>query len=110
MFIFAVCLLIEGLLSSEKKELIISREAFGSENFKREIRSILYALFLVAYCFMIKPLGFLLSTVILVIAVMLYYGARKWYYYVIPLGIGRRRVLCVQRATACQSAMIGEEE
>ena len=36
---------------------------------------------------MIKPLGFLLSTVILVIAVMLYYGARKWYYYVIPLGM-----------------------
>lgn len=87
MFIFAVCLLIEGLLSSEKKELIISREAFGSENFKREMRSILYALFLVAYCFMIKPLGFLLSTVILVIAIMLYYGARKWYYYVIPLGM-----------------------
>lgn len=87
MFIFAVCLLIEGLLSSEKKELIISSEAFGSENFKREMRSILYALFLVAYCFMIKPLGFLLSTVILVIAIMLYYGARKWYYYVIPLGM-----------------------
>ena len=55
--------------------------------FKKELRSILYCLFLVAYCFMVKPLGFVISTVILVLAIMVYYGARKWYYYAIPLAM-----------------------
>ena len=68
MFVFAVCLLLEGI-------------------FKKELRSILYCLFLVAYCFMVKPLGFVISTVILVLAIMVYYGARKWYYYAIPLAM-----------------------
>ena len=68
MFVFAVCLLLEGI-------------------FMKELRSILYCLFLVAYCFMVKPLGFVISTVILVLAIMVYYGARKWYYYAIPLAM-----------------------
>ena len=67
-FVFAVCLLLEGI-------------------FMKELRSILYCLFLVAYCFMVKPLGFVISTVILVLAIMVYYGARKWYYYAIPLAM-----------------------
>ena len=28
-----------------------------------------------------------MTTVLLVLAVMLFYGARKWYYYAIPLGM-----------------------
>ena len=68
MFVFAVCLLLEGI-------------------FMKELRSILYCLFLVAYCFMVKPFGFVISTVILVLAIMVYYGARKWYYYAIPLAM-----------------------
>ena len=51
------------------------------------MRSVIYALFLIAYCFMVKPLGFVISTIILVLAVMIFYGARKWYYYAIPLGM-----------------------
>ena len=51
------------------------------------MRSVLYALFLVAYCFAVEPLGFILSTVILVVAIMIYFGARKWYYYAIPLAM-----------------------
>ena len=54
---------------------------------KIAIGGILYCLFLVAYCFMVKPLGFVISTVILVLAIMVYYGARKWYYYAIPLAM-----------------------
>lgn len=86
-FIFAVCLLLEGIFAREKKELIVTKESFRSVGFKKEMRSILYALFLVAYCFMVQPLGFVISTVILVVAIMLYYGARKWYYYAIPLAM-----------------------
>lgn len=84
-FLFAVCLLLEGIFAREKKELMVTRESFRSAGFKKEMRSVLYALFLVIYCFMVKPLGFVISTIILVIAIMIYFGARKWYYYVIPL-------------------------
>lgn len=87
MFIFAVGLLLEGIFARDKKELVVTRESFRSVGFKKEMRSILYALFLVAYCFMVQPLGFVVSTVILVVAIMLYYGARKWYYYAIPLAM-----------------------
>lgn len=87
MAVFGAGLLLEGIFTKAKKELVITRESLRSAAFKKELRSVLYALFLVAYCFMVKPLGFVVSTVILVIAIMLYYGARKWYYYAIPLAM-----------------------
>ena len=87
MFLFAVGLLLEGLFAKEKQELVITGDSFRSESFKKEMRSILYCLFLVAYCLIIQPLGFVVSTVLLVLAVMIYYGARKWYYYAIPLAM-----------------------
>ena len=87
MVLFAVGLLLEGLFAKEKKELVITAESFRSAAFKKELRSIVYCLFLAAYCLIIQPLGFVASTVLLVLAVMLYYGARKWYYYAIPLAM-----------------------
>ena len=87
MFLFAVGLLLEGLFAKEKKELVITAASFHSAAFKKELRSIVYCLFLVIYCLIIQPLGFVVSTVLLVLAVMLYYGARKWYYYAIPLAM-----------------------
>lgn len=87
MFIFAVLLLLEGVFFREKKVLTVTRESFRSEGFKREMRSVIYALFLIAYCFIVKPLGFLISTALLVVAIMIFYGAKKWYYYAIPLGM-----------------------
>lgn len=86
-FLFAVGLLLEGIFAKEKKELVITKESFRSEGFRKEMRSVLYALFLVAYCFVIGVLGFVVSTIILVLAVMIFYGARKWYYYAIPLAM-----------------------
>ena len=86
-FLFAVGLLLEGIFAKEKKELVITKESFRSEGFRQEMRSVLYALFLVAYCFVIGVLGFVVSTIILVLAVMIFYGARKWYYYAIPLAM-----------------------
>lgn len=87
MFIFAVCLFLEGVFMKEKKELTITKASFYSAAFKKEMRSVLYCLFLVIYCFLVEPLGFVISTVILVVAIMVYYGARKWYYYAIPLAM-----------------------
>lgn len=87
LFLFAVGLLIEGIIGKEKKEVTITSDTFKSEEFKKELRSILYCLFLVAYCFLVKPLGFVVTTILLVLAIMIYYGARKWYYYAIPLSM-----------------------
>ena len=87
LFLFSVGLLLEGLFAREKKEVYITKESFRSVAFKKELRSILFALFLVAYCFLVGHLGYVVTTVLLVLAVMLFYGARKWYYYAIPLGM-----------------------
>lgn len=86
MCICGIALFIQGLLR-EKQELIISKDSFHTEEFKKSLKSIIYCAFLIAYCFMIKPLGFVISTAILVIAIMLFYHARKWYYYAIPLAM-----------------------
>ena len=85
--IFSIGLLLEGLLLREKKELVVTAGSFRSDGFRKEMRSVLFALFLVAYCFIIQPLGFILSTVLLLLAVLLFYGARKWYFYAIPLAM-----------------------
>ena len=87
MFLFALGLLLAGLFAREKKELVVTNESFRSAGFKKEMRSVVYALFLIIYCFIVQPLGFVISTILLVLAVMIFYGARKWYYYAIPLGM-----------------------
>lgn len=87
LFLFSVGLLLEGLFAREKKEVYITKESFRSVAFKKELRSILFALFLIAYCFLVGHLGYVVTTVLLVLAVMLFYGACKWYYYAIPLGM-----------------------
>ena len=87
LFLFSVGLLLEGLFAREKKEVYITKESFRSVAFKKELRSILFALFLIAYCFLVGHLGYVVTTVLLVLAVMLFYGARKRYYYAIPLGM-----------------------
>ena len=87
LFLFSVGLLLEGLFAREKKEVYITKESVRSVAFKTELRSILFALFLIAYCFLVGHLGYVVTTVLLVLAVMLFYGARKWYYYAIPLGM-----------------------
>ncbi len=87
MVVFAVGLLLEGIFAKEKKELVITKETFHSDGFKKEVRSVVYCLFLVAYCLIVTHLGFVVSTALLVVAIMVYYGARKWYYYAIPLAM-----------------------
>lgn len=87
LILFSIGLLLEGLFTKEKREIIVTAESFRSAAFKKEMRSVVYALFLIGYCLLIGRLGYIISTVLLVIAVMVFYRARKWYYYAIPLGM-----------------------
>ena len=48
LFIFSACLLIQGIFSDEKKEVVINKDTFHSESFKNEMRSVVFALFLIA--------------------------------------------------------------
>ena len=76
MFLCSVGLLLEGIFVREKQELYVTKES-----------SVVFALLLIAYCFLIGHLGYIVSTILLVLAVMMFYKARKWYYYAIPLGM-----------------------
>lgn len=38
MFVFAVCLLLEGIFMKEKEELTVTKESFHSAAFKKELR------------------------------------------------------------------------
>ncbi len=81
----SVCLL-EDLRPGEAGVVCDERE-FSLNAFKKEMRSVVFALLLIAYCFLIGHLGYIVSTILLVLAVMMFYKARKWYYYAIPLGM-----------------------
>ncbi len=86
----AVCgigLLLEGVFARNKKEVKITKETFRTEAFKKSVKSVIFCLLLIAYCFIVKPLGFLISTALLAVAIMVFYGARKWYYYALPLAM-----------------------
>lgn len=87
MFLFSTGLFIQGIFSDEKKEVTINKEIFHSERFRKEMRSVIYALFLIGYCLIVGLLGFIVSTIILVVAILLFYGARKWYFYAIPIAM-----------------------
>ena len=87
MFLCSVGLLLEGIFVREKQELYVTKESFRSNAFKKEMRSVVFAVLLIAYCFLIGHLGYIVSTILLVLAVMMFYKARKWYYYAIPLGM-----------------------
>lgn len=87
LFLFSVGLLLQGVFFNEKKEVYIDKESFRSDGFRQEMRSLLFASFLLLYCAGITFFGFIIATALLVVAILLFYGARKWYYYAIPLAM-----------------------
>ena len=87
MGLFSLGLLLQGIFSAEKKTVVLNREAFTSEKFRQEMRSVVYALMLLAYLVLLTYCGCLIATILLVVSILLFYGARKWYYYAIPLGM-----------------------
>lgn len=87
LILFSLGLLVVGLFFRPKKEVHLTKACFQTESFRKELRSLLFAFFLIAYCLLIPHLGYVMTTLLLVLAVMLFYRARKWYAYVIPLGM-----------------------
>ena len=87
MGLFSLGLLLQGIFTFPKKEVVITRATLRSDGFRRELKSVVYVLIFLAYLEAFTWMGFLISTVLLTISILLFYGARKWYYYAIPLAM-----------------------
>ena len=85
MGLFSLGMLLQGIFTIPKKEVVITRDGLRSDRFRKEVKSVVYASMLLAYLVAITWLGFLISTLLLTISILLFYGARRWYYYAIPL-------------------------
>ena len=48
-----------------------------------EVRTLIILALLVGYLLLLKPIGFILSSVLFGIALICYFRVRKWYYYLI---------------------------
>lgn len=84
-FIFSLILLLQGVFLSPKKTVILNKALLSSPNFKKEMKSVLFAVILVVYCVLLSTVGFIVSSLILVVAILAFYGAKRWYYYAISI-------------------------
>jgi len=85
LFLFSVCLLLQGLFKTPKKTVTIHSGMFRTPAFRQELRSLLFAGLFILYGVLLTFTGYLIATSLLAAAILLYYGARKWYYYGIAL-------------------------
>ncbi len=85
LFIFSFLLLLQGLFLLPKKEIVFNEELYASREFKDSIRSLVFIAILIVYVFIFKLLGFIVSNIYLIFAILIYYGAKKKSYYIIAL-------------------------
>lgn len=82
MMICSVILLIQGILSKNKKEYRISCEVFCKENLLK-LKPIIYIAILLIYAILLPHIGFIVSSLLVANGILLYFGARNWKFYVI---------------------------
>lgn len=85
MILFSVVLLIQGILSKDKKTITVSKELIQKESLIK-LKPLLYIVMLIAYGLILPHAGFIISSLLLSNGILLYFGARKWWYYVIASG------------------------
>ncbi len=84
LFIFSTALCIQGL-RRPKKTVVFDNTLWQSENFKKEMRTILFASMLIVYGLLFNIIGYIADTILLVIGVLLFYRSRTWWYYAISV-------------------------
>jgi putative tricarboxylic transport membrane protein len=85
MFIFSVLLLLQGIFFKPKQEIVFDQELYASRGFKDAIRTAIYIGIIIVYMVLFKVLGFIGSSIYLIFAILIYYGARQKSYYIIAL-------------------------
>lgn len=72
------------ILIKEVVKIILKKDCEVTElDLLTEIRACLIFLMFLGYFFMLKPFGFILSSIIFGLAMTFYFRVRKWYYYLI---------------------------
>lgn len=82
LLVCSVILLIQGLMSKDKKEYCISTALFRKESLKR-LKPAIYIAMLLAYAVLMPRIGFIIASLLLANGILAYFGTRKWWFYVI---------------------------
>ncbi|MDO4788544.1 MAG: tripartite tricarboxylate transporter TctB family protein [Johnsonella sp.] len=84
LFIFSTALFIQGL-RRPKKVLVLDKSLWESPNFKKEMRTLIFALMLLVYGILFNIIGYIADTILLVVGILFYYRCKKWLYYAIAV-------------------------
>lgn len=90
LFICALLLFVQGL-RLPKKTIVLEKDMISSPKFKKELKSVIFALILLAYGLLFNVIGYIVDTALLVVAILLFYRSKKWWFY----GIGIATVLLI---------------
>lgn len=82
MILFSGIILLQGLFSSDKKELILFGGGMSPEKLKK-LKPLLYIAMLLVYAVVMPRIGFIPASLLLANGILLYFGSRKWWYYAI---------------------------
>lgn len=75
-------LLVQGLLSKEKKEYCLDASLFRRDSLKR-LKPAIYIAMLLAYAVLMPRIGFIIASLLLANGILVYFGTRKWWFYLI---------------------------
>ena len=85
LIVCSAILLIQGVLDKEKKEYCISGAMFQKKSLK-QLKPVIYMAMLLAYAILMPRIGFIVASLLLANGILLYFGARKWWFYLIASG------------------------
>lgn len=82
LLVCSAILLIQGVLSKEKKTYCIDAGLFTRESLKR-LKPVIYMAMLLAYAVLMPRIGFIIASLLLSNGILAYFGTRKWWFYLI---------------------------
>ena len=82
MILCSAILLAQGVLSKQKTEYMISGAMFSREKLLK-LKPLIYILMLLIYAIILPYAGFIISSLVLSNCILLYFGARKWWFYAV---------------------------
>lgn len=82
LIVCSAILLVQGILSKDKKEYCISGALFQKESLKR-LKPAIYIAMLLAYAVLLPYIGFIIASLLLANGILAYFGSRKWWFYLI---------------------------
>ncbi|MCK9548649.1 MAG: tripartite tricarboxylate transporter TctB family protein [Sphaerochaeta sp.] len=85
--LFSFILFLQGVFLIPKKVIVFDQAFKESRGFKDTIRALIYIGILIIYTMVFRYLGFIVSSIYLIFAILIYYGARKKSYYAIALSV-----------------------